>query len=233
MIPYLFLGLLLVVATIAGLRWFARADPAVLAQAVRWAAIGLGAAGIGLLLFEGRVGLLFVLASILLPLLQRWRQARRRAKAAAGPTPGGRSRIATAYLEMELDHDSGRFDGRVLAGRFSGRRLDELSPAELRELLAECRAADLDSVPLLEAYLDRRHGPGWRQGGEEAAAPAPPSGAMTREEAYAILGLDSGAGPEPIRQAHRRLMRKLHPDHGGSTYLAARINQARDLLLGA
>ena len=59
-----------------------------------------------------------------------------------------------------------------------------------------------------------------------------PSGAMSREEAYEVLGLQPGAAEADIRDAHRRLMRGAHPDAGGSDWLAARINQARDVLLG-
>jgi DnaJ-domain-containing protein 1 len=137
---------------------------------------------------------------------------------------------------MELDHDSGHMEGRCLTGRFAGRTLSSLSDEELLALLEDLKASDQQGAALIGAYLDWRT-KGWReQGAEEAprAEPRRPRGGrirMTREEAYEVLGLKKGASDEEIRAAHRKLMMKLHPDQGGSTYLAARINEARDLLL--
>jgi hypothetical protein len=125
--------------------------------------------------------------------------------------------------------------GTVLRGRFAGMRIEELAIADLLALLRECRAEDEKAARLLEAYLDRLH-PDWREamaggpGGSGGASP--PGGGMTVDEARAILGVAPGAGAQEIKEAHRRLMVKLHPDHGGSDYLATQINRARDLLLG-
>ena len=170
------------------------------------------------------------------------------------PTAGQRSDVETPYLRMTLDHDSGEMEGTVLQGRHAGRRLDELTEPELLDLFGECSLRDDEGRRLLEAYLDRTLGPDWRERAEAEAAPRArcrrPTGGtgqgwgrkrqsasagrtpMTREEAYEILGLSPGAGTEEIKEAHRTLMRKLHPDHGGSNYLAAKINQAKELLLG-
>jgi len=138
---------------------------------------------------------------------------------------------------MTLDHDTGSMEGTILRGRFAGMRMDELGPADLLALLRECRAEDEEGARLLEAYLDRVR-PDWRDelageraGGAGAGSARPASGDMTVEEAYAILGLSPGADAEAIKEAHRRLMVKLHPDHGGSDYLATKINRARDVLL--
>ena len=62
--------------------------------------------------------------------------------------------------------------------------------------------------------------------------PWPARVAMEREEAYKVLGLQPGASREAIKAAHRRLMQRVHPDHGGSDELAACVNRAKDLLLG-
>jgi hypothetical protein len=148
-------------------------------------------------------------------------------------TPGQRSKVATSLLAMELDHDSGQMNGEVLQGPFKGRKLGTLSLAEMRGLHAQCAGVSDQSRALLEAWIDRAR-PEWRaqwngQGGESASSVA--SSTMKRGEALAILGLKEGAGADDIRAAHRRLMKTAHPDLGGSDYLAAKINEAKDLLL--
>jgi DnaJ-domain-containing protein 1 len=138
---------------------------------------------------------------------------------------------------MELDHDSGHMEGRCLTGRFAGRNLSSLNDEELLLLLDELRDSDAQGAVLIEAYLDRR-AQGWREKGaddaerEQARKPRGGRVRMTREEAHDVLGLKEVASEEEIRAAHRKLMMKLHPDQGGSTYLAARINEAKDVLLG-
>jgi hypothetical protein len=153
---------------------------------------------------------------------------------AGTPRPGSVSRVRSAMIEMELDHDTGDMDGTVLAGAKAGRKLASLSELELKLLYDECVGADPDGLRLLEAYLDRRFA-GWRKDADRDRDPGPlrepPPGAMTEQEAYQVLGLQPGAGVDEIRQAHRTLMKKLHPDQGGSTYLASRVNQAKDILL--
>jgi hypothetical protein len=145
-------------------------------------------------------------------------------------TAGQVSRVRAPFVEMELDHDSGAMRGTIIAGRFQGAPLESLDVATLISLLGE---VDEESRALLAAYLDRRQ-PAWRENvNAGAAAGAPPSrgGKMTEEEAYQILGLQAGASVADIGRAHRSLMKKLHPDQGGSTYLAARVNEAKDTLL--
>jgi hypothetical protein len=152
----------------------------------------------------------------------------------AQPSPGGMSRVRSILIEMELDHDTGEMNGSVLAGTLAGQRLGVLDLAQLQHLLSECRSDDPDGARLIEAYLDRRF-PDWRVTGRDdeqaQSAPRQTSGTMTEEEACQILAIGPGASLDEIRQAHRRLMKRLHPDQGGSTYLAARVNQAKEVLL--
>lgn len=145
-------------------------------------------------------------------------------------SPGQVSRVRSAYLEMELDHDTGAMRGVILAGPREGTRLEALDLDTLVGLLAEI---DEESRALLAAYLDRRDA-GWREHAQADAATGrggASRGPMTHEEAYQILGLEPGAKSEEIIRAHRTLMKKFHPDQGGTNYLAARINEAKDTLL--
>ncbi len=145
---------------------------------------------------------------------------------------GQASQVRTSFLEMQLDHDSGAMHGRILTGRLAGVALDALDAATLAGLFGEI---DSDSRELLAAYLDRRD-PGWREHAQGDAAAGsgrgpPSSGKMTEQEAYQILGIEPGASAQDITRAHRTLMKKLHPDQGGTTYLAARVNEAKDVLM--
>jgi hypothetical protein len=146
------------------------------------------------------------------------------------PSSGQASTVETDILRMQLDHDSGDLQGEVLKGHYSGWRLMDMDRQQLEELLAFCQSEDSDSVQLLDSYLQRRFAGEAPFGQQEA--PAGTSGAMGRKEALAVLGLGDEATEEEVIAAHRKLMQKLHPDRGGNDYLAAKINQAKDLLLG-
>jgi DnaJ domain len=235
-VVFLILGFGLLLLLILAVRAFLSADPKQLLHFFRWFLISLGAAAAVILLLFSFLSERplpgFILLGILGYGLRLWRQWRQ----AAGRQGTGRiSEVETPTLRMRLDHGSGEMTGTVLRGAFTGRRLDELSEAEIVALWRECRVADEPASRLLETYLDRLQ-PDWRErtsaqpGGE---ARAPNSDAMSHEEAYALLGLAKGADAAAIREAHHKLMMKLHPDHGGSTYLAAKINRAKEILLGS
>ena len=228
--PEFLLGVVALLLLLWAASAFIKADPKQVARALRW--IGGGAAVLlaGFLLFRGAIAVAIPLGAFGLSLLG-WTSFwpaffGARTQRSAGQT----SRVRTAFLEMELDHDTGRMHGRVLAGSHQGASLDALDRATLMKLLGEI---DDDSRDLLAAYLDRRE-PGWRDHAQhDAGAGTRPAdaGKITEEEAYQILGIQPGATTEEISRAHRSLIKKLHPDHGGTTYLAARINEAKDVLL--
>ena len=147
---------------------------------------------------------------------------------------GQTSSVRSSGLDMVLNHETGEMDGLVLAGRHRGRRLSELGRSELLTVADDLRG-DAESLRLLESYLDRAHS-GWREDVEadhadRQSAPSR-SGGMTTQEAYQILGLEPDAGEADVREAHRRLMKQVHPDRGGSAALAAKINEAKDRILG-
>lgn len=207
---------------------FLRADATQLAKALKLAGpFALGLVGVVLwLLGRAAVGGGLISAAL------AWYAASRRG-GSASRTPGRRSTVRTAALEMELDHDSGGLQGFVLAGRQEGKSLASLGLTELRALYQEL-SSDPESRQLLETYLDGRF-PVWREDAQpdrdDGQRVAPSSGAMTKEEAYKVLGLEAGAAAADVRKAHRRLIQRLHPDLGGSSFLAARINEAKDVLL--
>jgi DnaJ domain len=145
--------------------------------------------------------------------------------------PGQKSRVTTSLLSMELDHDTGDIGGEVLSGTLRGRALSSLSDNEIKTLHDQCGRTTDQSRELLESWLDRAK-PDWRENWSSSQGAKPSQGnAMSHEEALEVLGLNKGASASDIRTAHRRLMKQYHPDHGGSGYFAAKINQAKDILL--
>lgn len=223
----LFVALLLVL--LGATMVFLRADPARLASAMRtFGPVLLALIGVAMLLV-GRQGL----GGLILSAALAWYGSMRMKRPTAKLEPGKHSTVRTAALEMELDHDTGSLEGLVLAGRHEGKMLGTMGLAELQQLYREL-PGDPESRQLLETYLDGRF-PVWRKDAEadggEGLGVSPGSGSMTKEEAYKILGLEAGAAAADVRKAHRRLMQRLHPDIGGTSFLAARINEAKDVLL--
>ena len=223
--PYIVLALAGLAGLLLLLKLVATMPPA---QLVRGVVIGGTLVGVGAIIFlilAGREALAFGLAGLAIPLVRRWRHYFWRSAPVAGEA-GQSSDVATSWLAMSLDHETGQIGGTVLKGLHVGRRLADLTLEELLGLWRGMVSEDPPSARLLEAYLDRVH-EGWR--GQEA--PPPSAGAMDRAEALRILGLEGEPDEEAVRAAHHRLMMANHPDRGGSAYLAAKINQARDRLL--
>lgn len=232
--------LLSIVVLAIAARWFVNANPASLARGIRLGAIWLAVITVLVLAATGRlpwlVGIVAPAIPIFLAILAR---ARQRHRPASDWREGGgqQSSVTTDFLDMTFDHDSGELDGRVTAGVFEGRTLSSMSLDEHKAFLREIKAArDSNSVNVLASFLDRTYGDDWRDewtsGREDKESKASASGAMTRDEAWRVLGLEPGASEQEIRRAHRNLMKQLHPDHGGTDYLASKINEAKDLLLG-
>ncbi len=252
---WLILGVIALGGSIFLLKWISGASPKAVWKFFRWVGLAI-AVGIGVaFLFYGGFTLLWALP-FLLPWLFRMRALRNWTRAAGrGPSEGRRSTVRTRFVVMELDHDSGRMDGTVARGPFSGRKLSDLEMAEAIALYGEALGKDARSAQVLQAYLDRTYGsawhatageagharqenwgqedPGWQENrGRGSHAGAAPPGGMDDREAREILGVGLEAGEAEIKAAHRRLIRSHHPDSGGSAWLAARINEAKDVLLG-
>ncbi|MFT5394103.1 MAG: hypothetical protein ACI8PT_004310 [Gammaproteobacteria bacterium] len=238
--PFLILLLLVAAAVI----WYrtAPASPSVQARNKLLLYGGLGL--LVVLMITGRLHPLIAAVAALVPVVVRllilaqtangFKSFRKRATGSGRPTSGQTSDVETRFLRMSLDHDSGELDGVILEGPLKGRRLGELKLESLLVLFATCHAEDPKSAAVLEAYLERAHGDTWRDG-EDANDGGQSGGPLTMslDEARQILEVKAGAAREDIIAAHRRLIQKMHPDRGGSTFLAAKINEAKETLLNS
>ncbi len=135
--------------------------------------------------------------------------------------------VQTSLLKMQLNRDNNSLHGEVISGPYAGQALDQMDMQQLQALLKYCYLGDIDSAKLLIAYLQQRFGNTWQTQQQSAAD----SQDMTEKEALALLGLEPNPSRQEISKAHKRLMQKVHPDRGGNDYLAAKINQAKDLLM--
>ncbi|MEM1288102.1 MAG: DnaJ domain-containing protein [Pseudomonadota bacterium] len=234
---YLILGLVLLVGFLWLGRFLSNISAAQIAKNARFGGVALLVGLAGLLLITGRVHMI----PQILALAGQAMRARSAFKTAPGfddvdgarASTGDGPAIKTVYLSMQLDQGSGSIDGEFTSGPYAGQRLGSVSQDVLVESLSGM-SDDPESVRLMEAYLDRAF-PRWREDHHERARSgrtgAADTGGMSEDEAYEILGLESGAGASEIRSAHRRLMANIHPDKGGSTYLAAKVNLAKEVLL--
>jgi len=230
------LGFFALVLTLVALKAYTKASPATLALVVRRGGGFLLMAFGALLLVRGRLDLGLALGGF-----GFWLMGFSGPKGLhnAGAGGAGVSRVRSAMIEMELDHSTGVISGVILAGKDEGKRLSSLARPALLDLYATCRHDDPDGARLLEAYLDRRF-PGWRAAGNAdqdtgglgaGETRGRGAGTISEDEAYEILGLKKGAAASEIARAHRDLMKKFHPDLGGTTGLAARVNEAKDVLM--
>ncbi|MBK8175720.1 MAG: molecular chaperone DnaJ [Rhodospirillales bacterium] len=257
MLPMLLAGIALLAGCLLLLNWIGTADLRTLTSVAKTAAVAVLVIIAIVLTMSGRIGWIIGLAPFAVPLFFRWRARGGsfgdlfgQTQGLPGGSTGGRTtRTRSRFLDMHLDHDSGAVDGSVLDGAYAGRMLNAMSLDEVLDLCRFLRQEDQPSSLLIEAYLDRRK-PDWRTAGDGTAEAGGADGertgaeanqggrqesgaakAMSREEAYRILGLAPGAADAEIRAAHRHLIASVHPDRGGSAFLAAQVNMARDLLL--
>ncbi|MBC8269078.1 MAG: DnaJ domain-containing protein [Rhodospirillaceae bacterium] len=235
MLPYFILGIALLTGLLLSMRWYVSADPKTLVKVLKWLSLGLIIV-IGLFLaLTGRLAWAFITLPVLLGWIMRFRSAatmfKNFSRMTAGAQQSGASEVETRFLRMNLDHASGTMDGEILEGHHKGRLLSEVGQHAVVGLLKVCWSEDEQSAQILEAYLDRYY-PNWRIGAEKKTASNKSfKDEMDRSEAFEILGLSEEASDEQIKEAYHRLIAGLHPDHGGSTYLAAKINRAKDVLL--
>jgi hypothetical protein len=233
---YLLGGAFLFFLVLRALRAFADANPAALALVMRRGGGGVALLAAVLFLLRGRLDMAIGLGGLGAWLLGlRNGSLLRMFKSSGGRGARKVSCVRSAMIEMELDHESGKTRGTVLAGPDEGKSLDALTRPQCEALHDLCCRDDPEGARLIEAYLDRRFA-GWRAAAQNQRDPGRRStrrrpGAMSEDEAYEVLGLQKGAPEEEVVRSHRSLMKKLHPDHGGSTDLAARVNEAKDVLM--
>jgi hypothetical protein len=224
------LGVIALLIILWALNGFAKTNPKVMAKVIRLSGGVVAVVGALFLAVRGQIGLAIPIGAAGLGLLG-WGPLRDVAFGGVSGPSGRVSRVKAPFVEMELDHDSGKMSGQIVSGRYQGVTLDALDVPALVTFMSEI---DAESSALIAAYLDRRN-PRWREHGDGGAASreghTPGTGKMTEQEAEQILGVAHGATSDDIRRAHRLLMKKLHPDQGGSTYLAARVNEAKEILL--
>ncbi len=246
MIGYVFLGVCLLIALILAGRILLTMNPAQLANILRFTFVGLLGSAAIFLMITGRFAIGAGLALFSVSLLKRWSFPTITFPNLGRGKSKQQSTVETGFLRMNLEHESGVMQGEVLQGTYAGRDLARLNLNQLLVVLAECERTDPEAAQLLETYLDRTQ-ENWReqasqdeqaqtgtagQGWGRRRQPNRSSSPMSVDEACEVLGVEPGATEEEIKAAHHRLMLNNHPDRGGSDFLAAKINQAKDILLG-
>ena len=239
MLPYLISGIAFVLGAYLIARWWVQADIQQIIKVLRWSATIIGLVLLCIIAISGRWNWLPGLLFMAVPWFIRNQARRTINKNARGPTSGQKSHISTYYLKMELDHDSGEMSGEVIAGKYSGSNLSELNLNQLIELMNECVRDDSQSRIVLENYMDRYHsewrnraGDSFKEKSSHTNSNSPwSSDAMSLDEARKILDIAPKASKADIEKAYRKAMKKAHPDNGGSDWMAAKVNQAKDTLV--
>jgi len=240
MITLFLLGIALLVGLILFGRWYVTANPKEALKALKWIGICFFVIISCFFVFSGRLSWVFFGIPVLLPWLMRARAVarvaktfRRMSQANEGVKRGNTSNVETQFFKMTLDHDNGNMSGTISEGNHSGTDIEDMTTQQLIVLLNTCLLEDANSARILEAYLDRNR-PDWHDYVDESDASTQRANttSMDRTLALQILGLSQGVTDKAIKEAHRKLISGMHPDHGGSDYLAAQINQAKDFLLG-
>jgi hypothetical protein len=238
MLHLFLLGIALLIGFILFGRWY-NAEPKKALKALKL----IGIVGFFIIscffVFTGRLSWAFLGVTVLLPWLMRARSVimvaktfKRMMQANAGVKGGSTSDVKTKFFEMTLDHDSGQISGRIIEGDHSGAYIENLTTQQLIVLLNTYHVEDINSARILEAYLDRNR-PDWHNFFDDTDTMSERANTTSMDQSLAlkILGLGQGATDKAIKEAHRKLIAGMHPDHGGSDYLAAQINQAKDVLL--
>jgi DnaJ-domain-containing protein 1 len=244
-LPLLVLAIFVLVGLYFVARWFVSAQPLQILRALRWTGAMLLVVGLIAIVLSGRWNFIWALLFPAMPFLMRLRAINTMRKNARGPRAGQSSEVETRFLRMELDHDTGEMDGEVREGPWAGRRLSALKLGEMVELWRLCAGEDEQSRSVLETYMDRNHsdwrdvaggdaGDGQRDSGNGSGGGASPwtQTGMSDAEAREILGVDENASDPDIETAYRNEMKRAHPDQGGSDWMAAKVNQAKDTLVG-
>jgi len=217
-------------------------------QLVYIIAMGLAGTVLLLMLVTGRIHYLAAIAAAILPFIKKlpgllryiplFKYLKQQTHSSSGSSSSNQSSVETSLLKMTLNHATGEMDGEVLEGDFKGERLKTLSQQQLFLLYQLALEQYKDSIAVFDAFLDRHIGKNWRELAEQYSHrfdddnTQEVSSEMSVSQALQILDLEEGATKEEVQEAHRRLMQKLHPDRGGSNFLAAQVNLAKDILLG-
>jgi len=225
----LFLALLVLMGVMWFMSWYGKANSAQRNKSIKTGLLYIVAGALLLLVVTGRIPIIFAAISAAVPILHRL-LAYRGLIGTVGRFAGqkfGPTRFTTQWLVVEYDMATRTLDASITKGQFEGKKLSQLSESELSSLLEELKD-DFQSRAAVNAFVMARNGGRYEQNKQP---PPNVNGKMTLSQAYEILDISPDATDDEVKQAHKRLMQKLHPDRGGSSYLAAQINSAKDTLL--